>query len=544
MVKKRAILIWAVTLITMGSGLVNLFSVMRPSLPGRITLLREVFALEFLHLSRFLTLLIGFVLIISSINIYKRKKRAFQLVCLLAFLSIVFHLTKDFSYEEALFSTVVLGVLIWSRKNFTVKSSIPNFRLALLRFSIAIIIVFVYGVAGFWFLDKREFGINFTLADSIVRTLWFLIFQGDSEIVPRTHFAHWFIDSLYFIALIALAYSLFSLFRPVRYKFGTLPYECERAKQILEKYGRQSLDYFKLWPDKSYFFSPSKNSFLAYRVGANFAVVLGDPVGPENEIEETIRIFSGFCDENDWGLAFHQTLLDFLPIYTKLGFHKLKIGDFAIVDLTKFTLDGKAGRELRQTANKVVRAGIHTVIYDPPIPSETLKQAKEVSDDWLQIAGRRERTVTLGLFEPEYVRTTPILAAVDQQGKIQAFLNIIPSYRKGEATIDLIRRRSDSPNGIMDYLLAKLFPYLKEKGFQTFSLGLAPMSGFQENEDPSIEERAIHYFFQHMNFLFSFKGLHQYKAKYASWWEPRYIIYQNALDLARHAIAITIVSKI
>ena len=127
---------------------------------------------------------------------------------------------------------------------------------------------------------------------------------------------------------------------------------------------------------------------------------------------------------------------------------------------------------------------------------------------------------------------------------MQAFANIICSYHQGEATIDLMRRRSDAPYGVMDYLFVKLFLQCKEKGYATFSLGMAPMSGFQEHENPSREERAIHYFFQHMNFLFSYRGLRFYKAKFASWWEPRYVIYQNAIDLARHAIAIGVVSKL
>jgi phosphatidylglycerol lysyltransferase len=78
-----------------------------------------------------------------------------------------------------------------------------------------------------------------------------------------------------------------------------------------------------------------------------------------------------------------------------------------------------------------------------------------------------------------------------------------------------MRRRSDAPNGIMDYLFINLFISMKEQGYQTFDLGMAPMSGFQLGEEPTLEERAIHYFFQHLNFLFSFKGLRAYKAKFA-----------------------------
>lgn len=72
----------------------------------------------------------------------------------------------------------------------------------------------------------------------------------------------------------------------------------------MRKYGRSSLDYFKLWPDKSYFFSPSQRCFLSYRVGGNFAVVLADPVGPEEEIEDTI---SNFIRDNAWSSHFRHS---------------------------------------------------------------------------------------------------------------------------------------------------------------------------------------------------------------------------------------------
>ena len=42
------------------------------------------------------------------------------------------------------------------------------------------------------------------------------------------------------------------------------------------------------------------------------------------------------------------------------------------------------------------------------------------------------------------------------------------------------------------------------------------MAGFQEREQASPEERAVHFFFQHLNMLFSYRGLRAYKAKFAT----------------------------
>ena len=531
-------------LATLGSGLINLYSVIGRSLPHRVGWLREAFPLDFIHFSRFLTLLIGFALVVSSINIYKRKRRACQAVMILSALSAGFHLTKGLDYKEAIFSLVLFGILFLTRRSFTVRSSIPEWRTAVTGLGIAVAIAFGYGVAGFWFLDPREFGIDFTVADAAHRTLRFLTFAGDTGIVPRTRHARWFLNSLQLMTSTMIVYSVSSLFRPVIYRFRTLPQERERAASIVHHYGRSTLDSFKYWPDKSFFFSDSRRCFLGYRVAGGYAIVLGDPVGPQDEIETAVRGFQALCKENDWGHCFYQTLPDFLPGYLRLGYRKLKIGDDAIVDLTRFTLEGKEAKKMRSRVNQLEKQGMTTVRIDPPLSDEKLDQLKEVSDEWLEIPGRRERTFTVGRFEPNYVRSTPVFVVHDQDRRFLAFTNLIPSFRAGEGTIDLMRHRLQAPNGTMDFLFVKLFLHLRKRGFHRFNLGMAPMSGFHEHDQASPEERAVHYFMRQLGFIFSFEGIRAYKAKYATSWEPRYAIYSNALDLPRLALALHKVSEL
>jgi phosphatidylglycerol lysyltransferase len=542
--KSRPISVKLVTLITLGSGILNVVSVVNRTLPYRWAILTDLFSLEFIHLTRSLTLLSGFALIISSFNIYKRKRRAFQLVFLLSTLSIFFHLTKGLNYEEALVSLAVAIILFLSRKYFTVKSSILTLRWGLINLVTALILTLAYGIAGFWFLDRRDFGIQFHIDDSIRETLKFMAFIDDPSLVPHTRYAAWFLHSLDLITTLLVIYALYSIFRPMIYRFRSHRRECLLVKEYIEKHGRSALDFFKSWPDKSYFFSPTQNSFIAYRVGNNFALALGDPVGPEEEIEDIIKRFVEFCEENDWGVGFHQTLPDFLPIYERLGFRKLKIGEDAIVDLINFNLSGRDRKELRHTMNKMESLGVQILHFEPPISDEILEKAKEVSDDWLRLPGRKERQFTLGTFDPEYIQSTPLFVTADSTGKFLAFVNEIPSYHKDEATIDLMRFRSDAPSGVMDFLFVKLFFHLKERGFYRFSLGMTPMSGFREGETPSAEEKFIHFFFQQLGFIFRYRGLRQYKSKFASLWEPRFAIYQSQLDLPRMALALRKVSAI
>lgn len=541
--RAKSIMVTAVALMSLGSGLINLYSVIGRSLPERRHLLREVFPLEFIRLSHFVTLLIGFALVVMALNIYKRKRRAYQLVLLLSVASIIFHLAKGLDYEEALFSFVLVALLLITRDAFTLKSGQPDWRSALPKLALALVAALLYGIAGFWLLEPREFGINFTVRDAALHTFRMLAFAADPGIVPHTHYATWFLHSLRLITVVALAYALFALFRPALYRFGTLPRERQLAQSIVQVYGRSGQDFFKYWPDKSFFFTPSRKTFVSYRVGRNFAIALSDPVGPEFEIEEAIAGFREECRINDWGHGFHQVLPDFLPVYRKLGYRKLKIGDDAIVDLTAFTLQGKQRRSLRQAANRLEEAGVTCAYFEPPLDDALLRQAREVSEEWLQIPGRRERSFTLGMFDEQYLRTTPLFCVAGKDEKLLAFVNIVPSFSPGEATIDLMRHRLDAPNGAMDFLFVKLFDYLKQKSYRRFNLGMVPMDGFQEHEEATREERAVHYFVQQLTFLFSFSGLRRYKAKFAAWWEPRYAVYERVLDLPRLGLALRAVSE-
>jgi phosphatidylglycerol lysyltransferase len=329
----------------------------------------------------------------------------------------------------------------------------------------------------------------------------------------------------------------------VLYRLRNVPRERAVASEIVQQYARTPLDLFKLWPDKSYFFSPSGRSVIAYRVAGNTAIALGDPVGPVEEIGVTAREFMEMCRENGWAVAFYQTLPDFLPIYLRLGMKKLKVGDDAMVDLFDFSVQGKSKRELRSKYRQFEAMGIHTREFQPPVPDAIIAQLKAVSDQWLRIPGRRERGFTLGQFDCDYLRSKPVLVVIDGAGTVLAFINLI-SVNESEITGDLMRRRTDAPNGIMDYLFIKLFLYARERGYARVSLGMAPMTGFEEREEATWEERAIHGIFRKLDFLFSFRGLHHYKAKFATSWEPRYLIYRSVLELPRAGFALRLLSEI
>src|SRR5207248_11117162 len=72
--------------------------------------------------------------------------------------------------------------------------------------------------------------------------------------------------------------ALWLLFRPFRVE-PTEPAGRQRVEQLVHQRGTDSPAYFALPRDKTYFFSATGKSFLAYRVVAGYALIAGDPIG-------------------------------------------------------------------------------------------------------------------------------------------------------------------------------------------------------------------------------------------------------------------------
>ena len=268
-------------------------------------------------------------------------------------------------------------------------------------------------------------------------------------------------------------------------------------------------------------------------------------MGPPAERRAVIEQFVEFCLRRGWRVGFHQVSAENVRLYQELGFRRMKIGADAVVDLQQFTLDGSAMKEFRNTVNRLTRQGYLVGRFEPPpepsldrsLDPGLLRQLQQVSNEWLALPHNRERRFTLGSFSPEYIASTVVYAVFDPDGKVAAFLNLVPSYRPDVATVDLMRRRAHTINGVMDFLFARTFLDLKARGYQRFSLGMAPIAESSE-ERPNAEERLVIWAARHSRSWFRSESLRRFKAKYATIWEPRYEVYHSRWDLPRLALAL------
>jgi phosphatidylglycerol lysyltransferase len=75
----------------------------------------------------------------------------------------------------------------------------------------------------------------------------------------------------------------------------------------------------------------------------------------------------------------------------------------------------------------------------------------------------------------------------------------------------------------MDFLFVRIIEHLRDDGFQSFNLGMAPLSGMSQRESAPVWDRIGGVIFEHAERFYNFKGLKAYKSKFAPRWEARYI---------------------
>ncbi|RMG69977.1 MAG: DUF2156 domain-containing protein, partial [Chloroflexi bacterium] len=298
--------IWAIALLTASLGIINLLSAVTPGLPARVAWLRTLFPFAVSAGSSLFTVISGFLLLSLATNLLRRKRLAWAIALVLASISTLSHLIKGLDYEESLLSTILVALLWGLRREFTARSDRPSVAQGVRVLIGALLFTLAYGTAGF-FLMEQQYQTDFTLTQAIRQTLAMFFTLDRGGLVPVTPFGQFFARSIYIVGASTLLYAMFMLGRPVLLRDPASPEERQKAQAIVEKYGASSLAYLTLLPDKSYYFSPSQQSVIAYVPKGRGAVALGDPIGPEFDRLDAIAGFQRFCQENDWYPAFYQT---------------------------------------------------------------------------------------------------------------------------------------------------------------------------------------------------------------------------------------------
>ncbi|PSR56509.1 lysylphosphatidylglycerol synthetase family protein [Adhaeribacter arboris] len=518
-------------------GLVNIISVLTPAIAERLTLLTHFLSSSTIFFSNYAVIGGGILLLFLSVYLFQGFRNAWIMALVLTIVSILGHIGKAIDYEEALFGLSVLIVLIYTRRHYTLKSDPKGIRHKGFLLTTGFCLLLIYGLVGFYWLDYRHFNQNFTWFTALTQFGKLLLLQND-RLFPQTLFARGFSVSLQTMELAWLTFLTYVLLRPVFNKTTHTHEDITRAKELLNQYGKSSLDYFKVYPDKQLFFNAANNAFVAYKVAGQYAVVLENPVLADEVIFSTvITEFEQFCHQNGWQAIYYRIDEKDLAAYTSLGKKHLFIGQEGIISLQNFTLEGAERKSLRNAIRKVSTAGYVSRTYLPPLKEGLIQRLKAVSEEWLKEFKKQESAFTQGVFNTAEIKQQVVITVEDAEEKMVAFINVIPDYSPQEGTYDLIRKTVDAPNGVLDFLLVQLIDYFKTQNLLFLNLGMAPLSGL--NQPQNIPEKALQFAYNNLHQFSHLHGLRFFKEKFADTWTNKYLVYTHDLDLVQAPSVLT-----
>lgn len=494
-------------------GLVLLVSGSLPAIPARLQALRLFVPLPFVEASHIAASLAGTGLLLLAPGLYRRLDGAFLLTRTLLIAGAVFSLSKGVDFEEALILGAIAALLQWSRKAFYRRTA-----LTVRSFSSEWIAACVIAVG----LSVWITLFAFKHAAFNTDLWWQFAWHGGASRAIRGSFA----ASVMLIGAIVIW-----LFSPAERQGDTADGTVPAIASALSRSDRS--DVMLAWTgDKRFLELPGREAFLMYQVQGSTWIVMGDPVGPREQWSELLWRIRERADAAQGRLLLYQLSPEALPLAIDLGLRLVKYGEEALVDLTRFDLEGPEGKGLRYSERRALRDGARFEVVPAAAVPPLIPALRTISDQWLKAKHQSEKAFSVGRFDPTYLARCDC-AIIRHEGRIAAFANIWKAAPGGEISVDLMRYGEAIPQGTMDLLLISLMRWGKAQGYTWFNLGLAPLSGIAARRLAPFWARAGAFLYRHGDSVYGFEGLRAYKDKFSPVWTSRYIAGPSGIGLAR-----------
>jgi lysylphosphatidylglycerol synthetase-like protein (DUF2156 family) len=530
--QRPAVLAWAIRV----TGIINILAAFLLPHHAGFTRLQALLPVGGPNWPRHLLLVTGLVLLTLAPGLAKRQRTAWWVTLVVLVLSALTHIQVGLHGLEATMVLAFVVLLLAWRREFRASSDPPSLRSGLRLLASLAVLVPLYALTGFYILRSR-FEIPVTVGNAFGDVVARVFFLPGTSTVASGRPAEWFLDSIPVVAWLGVTYSIA---RIVRASIGpkATPNDVELAQQLLARHGSASSSYMTLWEGNSLFFGPEQHSYVAYRVHAAVALALGDPVGPADSWEETIREFTAHARTRGWDPVFYAASATLVETYREAGYEALQIGDEAVIPLPGLEFRGKEWQNIRTAVNRADREGMaFHMLEGGSIPSELRQQIFEISEEWVAARGLPPMGFTLGKTEDVDDPNINVAVAVDGTGRVQAFADWLPVYARRGWVIDLMRRRDDAMPGVMDFLIGTSLMAFKERGYRMASLATAPLAGL-EHSDASLVHWILRRIYEGSHTYYDFGSLFRYKEKFRPHWEHIYLMHPGLTTLPAVAVAL------
>jgi lysyl-tRNA synthetase class 2 len=309
------------------------------------------------------------------------------------------------------------------------------------------------------------------------------------------------------------------------------------ASNLVRAHGTDTLAFFKLRADKQYLFSQDRRAFVGYTIENGVMLLSGDPVGPADAFPGLLAQVQTFAETRGLKLGALGASQGLCPLYEQLGLRTIYVGDEAIVELGRFSLEGRPIRKVRQSVTRLSKAGYQAELRElRTLDGETMAEVEHVVECGRQGAPERGFSMAMDSLQGQHDHDTLVVLGRDAEGAIRGVLHFVPCYGRSAVSLSFMRRDPATPNGLTEFLVVRAIELLRERGVEELSLNFAAFAKWMHSPVKR-HERVLGKLVALGNPFFQIESLYRFNAKFFPRWEPRFLVYEGALGLPRAGIA-------
>jgi lysyl-tRNA synthetase, class II len=521
------------------AGLLDVASAITPEVSERLQLFENAVPNVVPRLASALIVPVGMALMVLARALRRRSRRAWQLTVALVLAAAALHILKGLEYEEATASILLAIALVASRDRFDRRGAPGTRTEVFVRGLLYVVAIFVYGAIALWInrvAADRRYSLGFAFHETAA-ALAGLHPRGSTHLSGS--FGEWFPLSVFLLGLTGAFSLLVRWLAPWRYRHKCLAQERERARALVSRFGVDTLAPFALRSDKSYFFSEDERAFLAYTVIAGVAVVSGDPIGEADSVEQLVGSFARFARARDWRIAILGAGARYLELYRRHGLSAIYHGDEGVIDVRRFSTEGRSIRKVRQSVHRLGRAGYTAeILYARDLDDELRRELELVAVEWRRGEPLRGFTMEFDSFFTLDGDEALFVIGRDASGRVAGFLHLAVSRAARALSLSSMPRRLDTPNGLNEWLVVETVTWARQQGFGRVSMNFAPFASLLGSKDElSPAQRLQGQILRRLKGTFQFDNLSSFNGKFFPSWERRYVVYERLADLPRVGLA-------
>ena len=505
-----------------------------PRVHARLGVFDPVLGLSERVVGHVVSVLLGLGMLVVARQLAHGKRRAWQAALALFSVAGIAAVLKGPHPAVALYALAMVVALVWYRDAFPARPDPGSLRAVVAFVPGYLALVLVFGATTL-LLEQEHVEQELTVGGTIEAVFAGLVgLDGPYDYTGR-FFKDFFPAALLALGIAGLLILSALVFRAVARREEPTERDRERARELVRAYGWDTLAYFALRDDKSYFFSSDGAAMIAYTYASDYALVAADPIGAPASIPRVVDEFLAFCRQRAWRVAFLAVREADMPLYHSRGFVEVYLGDEAIIPCDRFTLAGSAMKAVRSTVTRVGRNHSFRLMRATDASPQLVEQLNDIRERWRGKAPERGFTMELGGTvrgeNPDFL----LAVAFDAGERPLGFLRLVPCFGDDPGwSLDLMQRDPDAPNGITEYLIANSALALGERGFRRLSMNFAAWGRlFDAGARLTVPQRALRKVAEVLNPYFQIKSLRDFNAKFEPDWLPRTIVIDDPAAMAK-----------